>query len=288
MASAHRTSGDAGNSTCGSGFAGLRTQPAGGGTGLATTTWTLRISWSRIFQPLRWTWTMWPLGASARASSASTSCTASHQVPPREFAAQGRIKGLPGQPGLVLIVLTAGEVEAFTSTIETDKVVTTSSSPLMTQFSNQLANLNFRQGVSIHTLAYTKTGSGVVLTPFATGEEFCYRASVIADPPMIRCELSHVRSTRVGTQIIAAGHVTGAIEVHLAAGDALIFTDHIMHGSAARRNPGQRRISVYRYGLSWGRPRHPYRASPALLDRLNPVRRGIVEPQPTILVPPPA
>lgn len=95
------------------------------------------------------------------------------------------------------------------------------------------------------------------------------------------------RQQQAGEPESAEG-LTGAIEVHLAAGDALIFTDHIMHGSAARRNPGQRRISVYRYGLSWGRPRHPYRASPALLNRLNPVRRGIVEPQPTILVPPPA
>ena len=92
------------------------------------------------------------------------------KYPLREFAAQGRIKELPGQPGLVLIVLTSGEVEDFTSTIETDKAVTTSSSPSMTQFSNQLANFNSRQGDSILTLAYTKTGSGVVPTPFATGE----------------------------------------------------------------------------------------------------------------------
>lgn len=87
-------------------------------------------------------------------------------------------------------------------------------------------------------------------------------------------------------QAASAEGVTGAIEVHLKAGDALVFTDSIMHGSAARRNPGQRRISVYRYGVSWGRWRHPYRPSAALLARLDPRRRGIVMPDQAILAPP--
>ena len=80
--------------------------------------------------------------------------------------------------------------------------------------------------------------------------------------------------------------VEGAIEVHLKAGDALLFSDAIMHGSAARRNPGQRRISVYRYGVSWGRWRHPYRPSTALTERLNPRARQIVQPEAAILAPP--
>lgn len=72
--------------------------------------------------------------------------------------------------------------------------------------------------------------------------------------------------------------VTGAIEVHLKAGDAILFVDAIMHGSAARVNSGQRRITVYRYGPSWGFFRHPYRPSKGLLDRLTPRRRAIVMP----------
>ncbi len=84
----------------------------------------------------------------------------------------------------------------------------------------------------------------------------------------------------------SAEGVEGAIEVHLKAGDALIFTDAIMHGSAARRNPGQRRISVYRYGVSWGRWRHPYRPSAALVERLNPRARQMVQPDAMILAPP--
>ncbi|MCX5659142.1 MAG: phytanoyl-CoA dioxygenase family protein [Planctomycetota bacterium] len=70
----------------------------------------------------------------------------------------------------------------------------------------------------------------------------------------------------------------GAIEVFLKAGDALIFTDTMCHGSAKRMNPGQRRIVVHRYGPSWGFFRHGYRPSRELLERLTPARRAIVWP----------
>ena len=72
--------------------------------------------------------------------------------------------------------------------------------------------------------------------------------------------------------------ITGAIEVHLNAGDAILFVDAIMHGSARRVNEGQRRIVVYRYGPSWGFFRHAYRPSTELLQRLTPVQRSIVMP----------
>lgn len=85
------------------------------------------------------------------------------------------------------------------------------------------------------------------------------------------------------TQGWAAGNsvdgIEGAIEVHLKAGDALLFVDAIMHGSARRVNPGQRRITVYRYGPSWGSFRHSYRPSAELLARLTPQRRQVVMPQ---------
>jgi len=63
------------------------------------------------------------------------------------------------------------------------------------------------------------------------------------------------------------------------AGDVLLFVDAIMHGSARRVSDGQRRICVYRYGPSWGRMRHGSAPSQALLDRLTPQRRQIVQPQ---------
>ncbi len=70
----------------------------------------------------------------------------------------------------------------------------------------------------------------------------------------------------------------GAIEVHMKAGDAILFVDAIAHGSAARVNPGQRRICVYRYGPSWGNFRFGYRPSEELLARLTATRRKIVRP----------
>jgi len=72
--------------------------------------------------------------------------------------------------------------------------------------------------------------------------------------------------------------VEGAVEVHLDPGDALLFVDAIMHGSAKRINEGQRRIAVFRYGPSWGMFRHRYRPSAELLERLTPERRKIVWP----------
>lgn len=72
--------------------------------------------------------------------------------------------------------------------------------------------------------------------------------------------------------------VEGAIEVHLKAGDTLLFVDSICHGAVARSNSGERRILVYRYGPAWGSTRLGYQPSPELLARLTPERRQIVQP----------
>jgi hypothetical protein len=76
----------------------------------------------------------------------------------------------------------------------------------------------------------------------------------------------------------SAQGIEGAIEVHMKAGDALLFVDGLSHGSARRENPGIRRIVVYRYGPSWGNFRFGYQPSPELLQRLTPERRKIVQP----------
>jgi ectoine hydroxylase-related dioxygenase (phytanoyl-CoA dioxygenase family) len=70
----------------------------------------------------------------------------------------------------------------------------------------------------------------------------------------------------------------GAIEVHLQKGDALLFVDGLMHGGSSRTNRGQRRVTIYRYGPSWGATRFGYAYSPELLDRLTPSRRSILQP----------
>ena len=80
--------------------------------------------------------------------------------------------------------------------------------------------------------------------------------------------------------------VKGAIEVHLDAGDVLIFVDSMCHGSAARHNEGERRIVVYRYGPSWGYFRHGYKPSDELMARLTKDRKGIVNPHHEVLAPP--
>jgi len=82
--------------------------------------------------------------------------------------------------------------------------------------------------------------------------------------------------------ISVGGSVDGieeAVEVHMQAGDALVFVDALCHGSARRVTAGNRRIAVYRYGPSWGNFRHGYQPSPELLARLTPARRQIVQPQ---------
>jgi hypothetical protein len=80
-------------------------------------------------------------------------------------------------------------------------------------------------------------------------------------------------------EVRSVDDVEAAIEVHLEAGDALLFVDAISHGSAKRINPGERRIVVYRYGPSWGTFRHPYQASDELLTRLTPRQQKVVRPQ---------
>ncbi|MFA7235455.1 MAG: phytanoyl-CoA dioxygenase family protein [Phycisphaeraceae bacterium] len=87
-----------------------------------------------------------------------------------------------------------------------------------------------------------------------------------------------IHAMKTGEACSADG-MEAAIEVHLNAGDALLFVDAICHGSAKRVNPGERRIIVYRYGPSWGNFRHPYYPSDELLARLTPERQKIVLPQ---------
>ena len=77
----------------------------------------------------------------------------------------------------------------------------------------------------------------------------------------------------------------GAIEVHLQKGDALLFVDGLMHGGGSRTNPGERRVVIYRYGVSWGATRFGYEYSQALLDRLTPERRKILQPVPPLRPP---
>jgi hypothetical protein len=77
-----------------------------------------------------------------------------------------------------------------------------------------------------------------------------------------------------------AGTAEGMKEMHLKAGDALFFTDAITHGSSERTNDGHRRSVVYRYTPKHMRTRFNIEQSDALLERLTPERREIVDPVP--------
>lgn len=72
----------------------------------------------------------------------------------------------------------------------------------------------------------------------------------------------------------------GAIEAHLNKGDVLLFCDGLSHGASSRTNAGERRVVIYRYGVSWAATRYGYRYSDELLDRLTPARRKILQPVP--------
>jgi len=77
-----------------------------------------------------------------------------------------------------------------------------------------------------------------------------------------------------------AGEAEGMIEAHLKAGEALMFTDGVCHGSSARINPGHRRILIYRYSPANFVPRFNYVPTAELLSRLSPDRKRIVQPIP--------
>ena len=77
-------------------------------------------------------------------------------------------------------------------------------------------------------------------------------------------------------------HLPGAVPVYMNKGDALLFVDGLMHGGSSRTNPGERRITIYRYGPLWGATRFGYEYSDALLSRLTPERRKLLQPVPPL------
>lgn len=83
----------------------------------------------------------------------------------------------------------------------------------------------------------------------------------------------------------AAGNQIGMKEMYLDAGDTLLFTDAICHGSAARTNDGYRRIVLYRYSPRFLRSRFHYVPSKDLLDNLDDEQRSIIQPVPPRFAP---
>jgi ectoine hydroxylase-related dioxygenase (phytanoyl-CoA dioxygenase family) len=97
-------------------------------------------------------------------------------------------------------------------------------------------------------------------------------------PGSHKSEIPHPYTLKPWSERSEAEELEGAVEVHLKAGDALMFVDAIMHGASNRVNPGERRVVIYRYGPTWGNTRYGYQYSQELLDRLTPERRKILQP----------
>jgi ectoine hydroxylase-related dioxygenase (phytanoyl-CoA dioxygenase family) len=72
----------------------------------------------------------------------------------------------------------------------------------------------------------------------------------------------------------------GAVEIFAKKGDAVLFVDGVTHGGSSRTNEGERRIIIYRYGVLWASTRYGFEYSEALLNRLTPERRRILQPVP--------
>lgn len=75
------------------------------------------------------------------------------------------------------------------------------------------------------------------------------------------------------------GHETiGMCEVNMKAGDAVMFTDGICHGSVPRINDGERRIMVYRYSPHLLANRMNYIPSDEFMAKLTDAQRAIIQP----------
>lgn len=104
-------------------------------------------------------------------------------------------------------------------------------------------------------------------------------------PGSHKCTETHPRLAAAGKKTISlhgesAGSAVGMKEMYLNAGDVLMFTDAITHGSTARTNPGFRRSIVYRYSPTFIRTRFNYEISEGLLERLTEDQRQIIRPLP--------
>lgn len=76
----------------------------------------------------------------------------------------------------------------------------------------------------------------------------------------------------------------GAVPVYLEAGDALLFVDGLMHGGSTRTNPGERRITIFRYGPVWGASRYGYVYDESWLASLPTQRRNVLQPRPQVRI----
>lgn len=134
-------------------------------------------------------------------------------------------------------------------------------SPVRTQYSYR--DGGFRCGQVNVLLALTDIGPGDGATMVIPGSHKSNLAHPLAG--------DYARGDRMDT-------LPGAVEIHAKAGDALMFVDSLMHGGSSRTTvKGERRVIILRYGPSWVRTRFGYTWSDALLSRITPQQRAILQ-----------
>eukprot|EP01043_Picozoa_sp_COSAG02_P012122 COSAG02_NODE_461_length_21848_cov_235.681043_11_plen_158_part_00 len=99
--------------------------------------------------------------------------------------------------------------------------------------------------------------------------------SIIVPCDSHKSEIAHPTQRMMQTE---GTEVDGAQEMHMKAGDMLLFNDSCLHGAAARTNEGQRRVLCMRYLPSRYQYRWRYTASPELVERLTPRRKTLLSP----------
>ena len=103
--------------------------------------------------------------------------------------------------------------------------------------------------------------------------------ATVVIPGSHKSDFAHpMQSVEGGISSGPGEQLEGAAEVHLKAGDALLFNDAVCHGSAQRINSGQRRMITIRYVPAHRAHRFGYEPSAELVARLTPERLAIVQP----------
>ena len=105
--------------------------------------------------------------------------------------------------------------------------------------------------------------------------------ATVVVPGSHKSDIAHPRTRDGGaSENGPTEELEGGVEIHLEAGDALLFNDALLHGSARRTKPGQRRMVTIRYVPATSAHRFGYQPSAALVGRLSPERLAIVQPRP--------
>lgn len=102
--------------------------------------------------------------------------------------------------------------------------------------------------------------------------------ATVVIPSSHKADFPHpMQSDNAGISKGPGDKIEGAVEIHCNAGDALLLNDYACHGSAARTNPGERRMVIFRYLPSPFAQRFGHVPSEDFLNRLTPERRALVQ-----------